>query len=87
MIGFRVSPKVKGTVDKHASYACGEALPTRKFQVNVRRFFLYVTFFMVFDILAFILVTSFSNQGFYPVLFSAIVLLATVTLLPVWRGK
>lgn len=87
LIGYVVSPKVKGTVGKLAPYACGEDLPARKFQVNVRSFFLYVTYFMVFDISAFILATSFGSQGFYPVLFSAIILLAVITLPPVWRGK
>ena len=87
LIGSVVSPKVEGTVDKLAPYACGEDLPAEKFQVNVRSFFLYVTFFMIFDISAFILATSFGSQGFYPSIFSAVVLLAVVTLLPVWRRK
>ena len=87
LIGSAVSPKVEGSADKLAPYACGEDLPAEKFQVNVRRFFLYVTFFMIFDISAFILATSFGNRGFYPSIFSAVVLLAAVTLLPVWRRK
>lgn len=87
LMGSVVSPKVKGTVGKLAPYACGEDLPAKKVQVNVRSFFLYITFFMVFDISAFILATSFGSQGFYPVLFSAIILLAVTTLLPIWRGK
>jgi hypothetical protein len=40
---------------------------------------------MVFDISAFILATSFGSQGFYPVVFSVIVLLAVTTLIPIWR--
>lgn len=87
LIGFIVSPKVKGTVDKLAPYACGENLPSRKFQVNVRSFFLYVAFFMVFDISAFILALSFGSQGFYPIVFSVIVLLAVTTLIPIWRRE
>ena len=87
LIGFIVSPKVKGTVDKLAPYACGEDFPAEKVQVNVRSFFLYITFFMVFDISAFILATSFSSQGFYPVVFSVIVLLAVTTLIPIWRRE
>ena len=85
LIGSVVSPKVKGTTGKLAPYACGENLPAMKFQVNLRSFFLYVTFFMVFDVSAFILAMSFGNQGFYPILFSAIILLAIITLLPIWR--
>jgi len=87
LIGSMVSTKAKATVGKLAPYACGEDLPARKFQVNVRRFFIYITYFMIFDISAFILATSFSGRGFYPILFSAIVLLAVIMLIPVWRRK
>lgn len=87
LIGSVVSPKVKKTIGKLSSYACGENLPTGKSQVNVRSFFLYVTFFMVFDISAFILATSFGNPGFYPLLFCAIIVLVVVSLLSVWREE
>ena len=87
MIGSVVSPKVKKTVGKLSSYACGEEFPAGKSQVNIRSFFLYIAFFMIFDISAFILATSFGSQGLYPVIFSAIALLAVITLLPVWRRK
>lgn len=86
LIGSFISPKSKNTSDKLAPYACGENLPARKVQVNARRFFIYVTYFIIFDISAFILTTSFGH-GFYPIVFSIIVLLAIVTLLPLWRRE
>lgn len=87
LIGSTIAPKVKTTVDKLSSYACGENLPAERARVNVRRFFVYITFFMVFDVSAFILATSFGGPGVYPLLFCVIVFLAVVTLLPVWREE
>ena len=87
LLGSTISHKTKTTVDKLASYACGEDLPPERSKVNVRRFFMYITFFMVFDVSAFMLATSFSGPGLYPLLFCVIVLLAVVTLLPLWREK
>lgn len=86
LIGYVVAPRTTGTVGKLAPYACGEEYPARKIQVDVERFFLYLIFFTIFDISAFMLAISFSNPGFYPVIFVAVILLTVTTLLPVWRG-
>lgn len=86
LIGCIVAPKTKETIGKLAPYTCGEEYPAIKIRVNVERFFLYLTFFAIFDISAFMLAVSFSNLGFYPVIFGAIILIAAVTLLPTWRG-
>lgn len=87
LIGSVIARKAGDTVGKLSSYACGENLPPGKSQVNSRSFFLYVAFFMVFDISAFLLGTSFSNPGVYPLHFCAIILFAVVTLLTVWREE
>lgn len=87
LIGATMSPKGKKTKGKLAPYACGEELPPQKFQVNVRSFFLYVTFFMIFDISAFLLAMSFSVHGPYPAIFSTVIILALVWLLMAWRRE
>jgi NADH:ubiquinone oxidoreductase subunit 3 (subunit A) len=87
LIGTVISPKTKKTKGKLAPYACGEELPPRKFQVNIRSFFLYVTYFMIFDISAFLLAMSFSVHGPYPVIFGAVIILALVWLLMAWRRE
>ncbi len=87
LFGSTLAPKVKTTGGKLASYACGEDLPVERGRVNVRRFFVYITFFMVFDVSAFLLATSFGGLGVYPLLFCGIVLAAVVTLLPGWREE
>lgn len=88
VIGSLVAPKSEKAADKLAPYACGEDMPPRKFQVDLRRFFLYVTYFMIFDISAFMLALSFTARGVYPVLFSVVIALSLFTIIPmIRRGK
>ena len=85
VVGWRIAPKAekqKKTSAKLEPYACGEALPARRFQVNIQRFFLYVTFFMIFDISAFILALSFNVGAIYPVLFTAAVAASLLAIIP-----
>jgi NADH:ubiquinone oxidoreductase subunit 3 (subunit A) len=87
LIGSLISPKGKDTVEKFSSYACGEDFPARKLQFNIKNFFIYVTFFMIFDISAFILAMSFESRGLYPILFITITAGSVLTLLPAIRRK
>jgi len=65
---------------KEEAYACGEDMPAAKSKVNVQSFFMYAFYFMIFDILAFMLVTSFGTAGIYATLYAGIVLLAMIVL-------
>lgn len=88
LIGSAIAPKSEKTADKLAPYACGEDMPGRKFQVDLERFFLYVTYFMIFDISAFMLALSFTKRGVYPILFSIVIALSLLTIIPIIRrGK
>lgn len=87
LIGSAVSPKAEKEEGKGLPYACGEDYPAKKVQMRVGRLFLYVTYFMIFDISAFVLATSFGNQGLYPIVFITIILLSVITLLPVWGRR
>ena len=88
MIGHLIAPKSEKTIEKLAPYACGEDMPGRKFQMELERFFLYVTYFMIFDISAFLLALSFAGRGIYPILFSIIIALSIFTITPlIRRGK
>jgi NADH:ubiquinone oxidoreductase subunit 3 (subunit A) len=87
LIGSLVSPKGKDTVEKFSTYACGEDLPARKLQSNINNFFIYVTFFMIFDISAFILALSFESHGLFPAIFITITACSALTLLPAMRGR
>ena len=83
--GGKISPKVKATANKLAPYACGEEFPPQKLQVNVERFFVYAVFFLVFDILAFMLATSLGSPGIMPALYAGITLVAVIFLLPILK--
>ena len=87
LVGWMVGAKGEKTVGKVAPYACGEDLPPREFQVDIERFFIYAVYFLIFDILAFILATSLSTPGFSPAIYASIVLMAVIILLPIWRRK
>ena len=85
--GGRISAKGTKTQGKLAQYACGEDLPVEKLQVNVERFFIYAVFFLVFDILAFMLATSLGSPGLMPALYATITLLAVILLLPMLKSR
>ncbi len=86
-VGGRVGAKGEKGADKVAPYACGEDLPPRKLQVDVERFLIYAVYFLIFDILAFILATSLNTPGYFPAIYATIVLMAVVILLPSWRRE
>jgi len=85
--GGKISAKGKPSEGKFASYACGEDLPAEKLQVNLQTFFVYAVYFMIFDILAFMLATSLMTPGVLPAAFALILLLAIVMLMPLTRRK
>ena len=80
-------PKEKRRSGKHEPYACGESLPAEKLQVNVERFFLYVTLFMIFDIVAFLLSLSYNANPIHRVIFIAIITSSLLMIIPEIRGK
>lgn len=85
--GYALAPKVQATVGKLTAYACGEEFRAMKHQVDVKNFFLYVAYFMVFDVSAFFLATSYGNRGVLPLIFITIILLSIVSLIPWRRGN
>lgn len=83
-IGSLISQKGKGTrrSDKLEPYACGESLPAEKLQINIERFFLYVTLFMIFDVTAFLLSLSSNASFMYPIIFIAIIASSLLIIIP-----
>jgi NADH:ubiquinone oxidoreductase subunit 3 (subunit A) len=75
-------PKKKKRTGKLEPYACGENMPARKLQMDVQRFFLYITLFMIFDISAFLFALSFGAGAFFPILFIIIVASSLLTIIP-----
>jgi NADH:ubiquinone oxidoreductase subunit 3 (subunit A) len=61
---------------KTAPYACGEDLPAEEVKVDLERFLVFAVYFLVFDVLAFVIATSFFSVGLVPIAYSLVVLMA-----------
>lgn len=81
-VGVRIAAKGRDTPGKFAPYACGEDLPPERVMVDVEEFFIYAVYFMIFDILAFILATTIARPTniFLPILFAGASLLSIIVL-------
>jgi NADH:ubiquinone oxidoreductase subunit 3 (subunit A) len=75
-IGGRISPKSDQAKEKNASYSCGEQAPVKEAKLDVERFLTFAVYFLIFDVLAFVTMTSFYANDFLPVMYSLIVLVA-----------
>jgi len=87
LLGGRISAKAEPSTGKLAQYACGEELPSQKLQVNLQTFFVYAVYFLIFDILAFMLATSLASPGLLPAIYTLVLLFAVVMLLPLTGRK
>ena len=87
LVGHIIGEKRKESKNKGSSYACGEELPTMKLQVDIERFLIYAVYFLIFDSLAFIIATSFSSPGIFPIIYTIVVMMAIVILLSLFRRE
>ncbi|MHA1754992.1 MAG: NADH-quinone oxidoreductase subunit A [Candidatus Odinarchaeia archaeon] len=69
--GKSVAPPERKTKGSLASYACGEEQPDIHTQFRINWFY-YAVYFMIFDIIAFILVMGSFQLGVYPSVLSTI---------------
>lgn len=81
-IGGRIRFRGKATPGELASYSCGENLPGGKLQIDEGMFFVFCAYFLIFDILAFIIATSLGQPGLVAALYAAIALCAISLLFP-----
>ncbi len=75
-ISGKLSPKSDKSSEKTESYSCGEQAPSREVKLDLERFLTFAVYFLIFDVLAFVTMTSFYAQNFMPVVYSLIVLMA-----------
>jgi len=81
-VGGRIKPKVSSQdTRKTESYACGEVLPVEGLRVDLERFLIFAVYFLIFDVLAFTIATSFYTLGLAPVAYCLIVLVAVAMLI------
>jgi NADH:ubiquinone oxidoreductase subunit 3 (subunit A) len=80
-IGGRIGAKGDlGKTGKTEPYACGEELPVQDLRVDLERFLVFAVYFLIFDVLAFVLATSFYALGVAPITYSLVVLVAVAML-------
>jgi NADH:ubiquinone oxidoreductase subunit 3 (subunit A) len=83
LAGGKMQPKkTSQDVRKTESYACGENLPIaiEDLRVDMERFLMFAVYFLIFDVLAFTIATSFFTLGLVPIAYALIVLTAVAML-------
>ena len=86
-----IAPPARDSVDRNKPYACGEDLPCEQGQFYVH-IFEYAVFFLIFDIVAFILATAAFNVGLIAgnlaaILPIAYILIISFTIMVLFPGK
>lgn len=86
-IGNDLAPKGPDTPGKLAPYACGEDIAPTKVRMNVENFFIYAVYFMIFDVLGFILATTLARPAnvMLPLAYAAASLVSIAVLTAKWR--
>jgi NADH:ubiquinone oxidoreductase subunit 3 (subunit A) len=75
-IGGRLAPQSVAGAAKKAPYNCGEQGSVKEAKLNLERFLTFAVYFLIFDVLAFVTMTSFYATDYLPVMYSLIVLTA-----------
>lgn len=85
-IGDKIGARGTYSVNKLMPYACGEEIPTSRVALNLERFFIYAVYFMVFDILGFVMVTTLSGPSniLLPLAYAGASLVSVVVLIVRW---
>jgi NADH:ubiquinone oxidoreductase subunit 3 (subunit A) len=87
LTGSRISAKGSQNVPgKTEPYACGEDTPLEEVKVGLERFLMFAVYFLIFDIFAFVMVTSFYTIGLMPIVY-ALIVLASVSMLIFGRKR
>lgn len=86
-VGREVGAKSEDTFGKLAPYACGEPIPATKVRMNVENFFVYAVYFMIFDVLGFVLVTTLARPVnlLLPLYYAGASLVSIGILITSWR--
>ena len=81
VISGKAKPRiVSQDARKTESYACGEVMPVGELRVDLERFLVFAVYFLIFDVFAFTMATSFYTLGLIPTEYSLIVLMAVAML-------
>lgn len=83
--GRKSKPYPPGSM-KTEPYACGEKVTPEEVHVDLNRFLVFAVYFLIFDLLAFTIATSFFDLGLAPVIYSLVVLMS-ITMLAFMRRR
>jgi NADH:ubiquinone oxidoreductase subunit 3 (subunit A) len=72
--GGRLAPKSSQSIGKNAAYNCGEAGSPKEAKLDLERFLTYAIYFLIFDVVAFVTMTSYYATDYLPVVYSLVVL-------------
>lgn len=87
-IGGKISPvAVKNDPEKLAPYACGEEFQIEEHGINMERFLIYALYFLIFDVLTFIMAVSFFERGIMPAIYSVVALASIMVLVMARRHR
>jgi len=77
--GGKYSAKGGKSKDKLLPYSCGEDLPYEgELRVNLERFLIYAVYFLIFDVVAFMLIISFKTPPIHAITYALINLLSII---------
>lgn len=79
-IGGIISQKCSKDPEKLALYACGEDVSFEEARINLEKFLIFALYFLIFDVITYIMAISFFERGLLPGIYS-IVVLATILIL------
>jgi len=78
-LGGKYSAKGGKSEGKLSPYSCGEDLPYEgELRVNLERFLIYAVYFLIFDVIAFMLVVSFKITPIHAVTYALITLISII---------
>jgi NADH:ubiquinone oxidoreductase subunit 3 (subunit A) len=85
--GNNLAAKSPDTPGKLDSYACGEPVSPTKIRLNAENFFIYAVYFMVFDVLGFVLATTLARpvNMLLPLFYAGASLISIFVLNAMWR--
>jgi len=75
-LGGKLAPKSAQNKEKNAPYNCGEQGPLNEAKLDLERFLTFAIYFLIFDVVAFVTMTSFYAVNFLPLIYTVIVLVA-----------
>ena len=80
-ISKKISQKQKYDKEKLSPYACGEDLPVEEVRINLEKFLIFALYFLIFDVITYIIAISFFERGILPATYSIIALASVLVLI------